>query len=787
MPVPPNSFTSFTPVPPPPPGSGSAPPASPDSESASTEPAVSQEPIPPASATAAPASAEPAPPITSAPRRRDAVLVGSILGLAAGLGVGLAHFDKQPHVYESTARIQVAGPGGTAASAESEAAVARSPRVLNRAARKLDEQKPFEVPPPDKAPDAAAFIAERLDVQPRVAESGLVLSFRGPSRFDTAKYLRAVIDAYRVEVEGRGPGAAPAVPVAQPSAPPPGPDSLAANDARIQDAKKRLAAVTEEPIASIETRLKKNRADLDAFQKREAELDQTIAAIEKAGSGAAGRVAAMKELGLEVNTRPVAQVQAAEKELKALQAKKADLGRRLGPEHRDMVALDEDIQQVKAEIAKANAGPKRPDALDRLHEKAEADRAALAVASASLRAAISRDEKTRESAAPLAAELANLTEARAAAAQQPGPKQPEPNVAAAPPAAPSAGAAVKVVEPPQDGERIAPKLYRSLIPGGLLGLLGGALLGLGVSKIGTAARSRVRRIRENAAIPKPKLPSLKRPTLASRAPANPSQLRMPVLGRIPAIPTSRPPEKKSTEGLNPILVAFHRPGSAEAEAFRQVRRELMTALDGKGHQVLAVTSPDRGDGKSTAAANLAIALAQSGKRVILVDCDLQTPAVQGLFRLTRLGDGLKSVMAAEVDLRMAVRSCEVGNLYLLPAGRGDVDPADLLTRPKFRELIADLRSSYEYVLLDAPPVTAEPELAALAAESNGTVLVVRSGSDAAARADRAKSRIIAAGSQVTGAIETAAPPPPRTDPAASTAPQETVVPIMASSEAEQST
>ncbi len=739
------------------------------------------------SATAAPASAEPAPPATAAPRRRDAVLVGSILGLAAGLGVGLAHFDKQPHVYESTARIQVAGPGGTAASAEAEAAVARSPRVLNRAARKLDEQKPFEVPPPDKAPDAAAFIAERLDVQPRVAESGLVLSFRGPSRFDTAKYLRAVIDAYRVEVEGRGPGVAPAVPSAQPSAPPPGPDSLAAIDARIEEAKKKLAAVTEEPIASIETRLKKNRSDLAAFQKREAELDQTITAIDEAGPDAAGRVKAMKEFGLDVDAGALSRVQTAEKELKALQQKKADLGRRLGPEHRDMVALDEDIQQVKAEISRAGAQLKRPDALDRLHEKAEADRAALVVASAALRAAISRDEKTVEAAAPLAAELANLTQARAAAARQPGPKEPEPNVAAAPPAALAAGATVKVVEPPQDGERVAPKLYRSLIPGGLLGLLGGALLGLAISMIGTAARSRVRRIRDNVAVPKPKLPSIKRPTLASRAPVNPSQLRMPVLGRIPAIPTSLPAEKKSTEGLNPILVAFHRPGSAEAEAFRQVRRELMTALDGKGHQVLAVTSPDRGDGKSTAAANLAISLAQSGKRVILVDCDLQTPAVQGLFRLTRLGDGLKSVMAAETDLRMAVRSCEVGNLYLLPAGRGDVDPADILTRPKFRELIADLKSSYEYVLLDAPPVTAEPELAALAAEANGTVLVVRSGPDAAVRADRAKSRIIAAGSQVTGAIETAAPPPPRTDPAVSTAPQETVVPIMASSEAEQST
>ena len=71
-------------------------------------------------------------------------------------------------------------------------------------------------------------------------------------------------------------------------------------------------------------------------------------------------------------------------------------------------------------------------------------------------------------------------------------------------------------------------------------------------------------------------------------------------------------------------------------------------------------------------------------------------------------DGRVSIRFAQqpMDLRMAVRSCEVPNLFLLPAGRGPMDAVDLLTRPKFRELIAELKSSYEYVILDAPMIPA---------------------------------------------------------------------------------
>lgn len=179
---------------------------------------------------------------------------------------------------------------------------------------------------------------------------------------------------------------------------------------------------------------------------------------------------------------------------------------------------------------------------------------------------------------------------------------------------------------------------------------------------------------------------------------------------------------------------------------------------------MVVTSPGDGDGKTTTAANLAISLAQSGKRVLLIDCDYRGTKQQELFRLTRLGDSLKSVLLNDVDLRVAVRPCEVANLFLLPAGRNPVDAVDLLTRAKFKDLVAELKGQYEYVLLDAPPTTAERELKGLAEQADGMVLVVRGGPDAKERTDRATSEVARAGSKVIGAVVTAAPVRPTAPP-----------------------
>jgi capsular exopolysaccharide synthesis family protein len=726
------------------------------------------EPMVPAVAASTTAQTPVLPPAAPPYNRTRPVIVGGILGLIVGLGFGYDHFKQQPAEYESTARVKVVNGDPTA-----EAAIVRSPAVLDRAARRLDEQKPFAVPPPAPVADRAAYLAAHLGT---TTDDALVLTFRGPNAADTPRYLRAVVEAYRAEVAARpAPTAAPAPAGAPPTSPvaSPQPADAAKVEAERQRLTRELRAITTEDAAAVQTRLAANRAALDQLRAKQRDAERDLARIEAAGPARPDRLAVMKALGVQPEQpAPAAPVEspAPEETLLALQLKKAELGRRLGPEHRDMVALDEQMQFLKERIAKRNPPVSRPDELDRHRTALEADRTARAAEIGVLAATVEKDDQTLRAAAPIRAALDRLVAAGGPAPEQP--KAPAPAPAVAPAATPVAATTVDVIAPPAEGTRISPLLYKSLVPGAATGLLGGLGIGLLVSVIGAAWAGRTPTTRRPAR-PRPAV----RPAPARAVPKDDGPaLGVPVLGRIPDLRTDLPPEKKSADGLAPALVCFHRPNGPEAEAFRAARRELATALQNRGHQVIPVTSPGAGDGKSTVAANLAISLAQSGKRVILLDCDLRSTKMQDLFRLTRLGDGLKSVMNADADLRMAVRSCEVGNLFLLPAGRGPMDPLDILTRPKFRELIADLRASYEYVILDAPPALAEQEFATLAGLSDGAVLVVRGGADAPARTTRAKNQVVAAGTKVLGAITNAAPARPDADqpPAAAPPPEPSV-------------
>lgn len=680
-------------------------------------------------------------------------MVGAVLGLAAGVGLGLAYHDGRPVEWVAVARLLVNGPGADPVAAEAE--LVRSPQVLEPAARLLDAQGPFDAAPPAGTPERVAFLRDHLRADREDGE--LVLRLRTPTA-DAPKYLRAVVHAHR-EVDAARQAANPwRVPTEKAlPAPPPEPseyDKLVAEQARLEVELAKLVASAE----TAADRLPAARADLDRVRRQLVDLDAVTPA---------------KELPAPPANPSL------ERELKAARAKRAELGERLGPDHREMVALADDIRQLEATLAPPNK-PQPTDDRDRR----EADRAALAAQAGVLTAAVARDEAAAKAAGPVRAELEKVKAARAEAEKPKTVTQTltpnEGGRGVRPPPEFKVNVAT-VTAPPLDAAIIAPPVYESLVPGGLLGLLlGGGLGWLAGRLVPTGDRpprepqpgpTVVGPVRVPAAVaavtaepeaarpvePAPPRRPSKTTTLVPILPATDRDLGMPLLARVPHIDPKAPAERRSGEGLDPTLVAFFRPTSAEAEAFKAARRGLAGAVGKPGHVVLLVTGPGPGDGASTAAANLAVSLAQSGKRVILVDADLRSPRVQGLFNLTRLGDGLRSVMTADVDLRMAVRSCEVGNLFLLPAGRGPMDPVDLLTRPKFRELMADLKAGYEYVIVDAPPATAGQELAALAEYADGTLLAVRGGTDAGRRAGWAREQLAAVGARPTAAILTAAP------------------------------
>ena len=227
------------------------------------------------------------------------------------------------------------------------------------------------------------------------------------------------------------------------------------------------------------------------------------------------------------------------------------------------------------------------------------------------------------------------------------------------------------------------------------------------------------------------------------------QLGMQVMGHVPILSTKKVDSKSSK--LNESLIAFHLPKSQQAEAFRAIRTNLFFNAQGKDSQIIQVTSPTPGDGKSTLAANLAISLAQSGKRVLLVDADLRRPTVEYLFS-TDTKVGFSSVLSGEVALTDALLDCEVEGLQLMPVGRKPANPSELLTSSKLFDLFETLREKFDFIVVDSPPMLAVTDPCAVAARADGVILAMRIKKNVKLSAGRAKEVLDSVGANIMGIV-----------------------------------
>ncbi len=170
-----------------------------------------------------------------------------------------------------------------------------------------------------------------------------------------------------------------------------------------------------------------------------------------------------------------------------------------------------------------------------------------------------------------------------------------------------------------------------------------------------------------------------------------------------------------------------RPQSAFAESFRALRTTLLLSAPGGAPKVLVITSAVPGEGKTTTAINLAVSLAQSKKRVLLVEADMRKPVILELLALGKK-DGLSECLTGAADFTSAVASIpELPALNVLSAGQRPPSPAELLGSDQMRTLIAQWRTGYDHVILDTPPIMGLTDAVVLASMSDAVVLVVRYG------------------------------------------------------------
>jgi polysaccharide biosynthesis transport protein len=177
------------------------------------------------------------------------------------------------------------------------------------------------------------------------------------------------------------------------------------------------------------------------------------------------------------------------------------------------------------------------------------------------------------------------------------------------------------------------------------------------------------------------------------------------------------------------LLSYVQPKSQISEAFRALRTSLLLSQAEHPPQVILVTSALPREGKTTAAVNLAVTLAQLGDRTLLMDSDLRKPGIRRALNLTLGKDvGLSSYLAGVSSLDEAtIQHPTITNLSALTTGPVPPSPADLLSSHRMREAIAELRRRFKFIVIDSPPVMAATDAVILSALTDGVLLVVRSG------------------------------------------------------------
>src|SRR5271154_1231468 len=211
---------------------------------------------------------------------------------------------------------------------------------------------------------------------------------------------------------------------------------------------------------------------------------------------------------------------------------------------------------------------------------------------------------------------------------------------------------------------------------------------------------------------------------------------LPSLAFVPAMPGLNAHQgrlaRRTGEGGSPgriELLSYAQPKSQISEAFRALRTSLLLSQAEHPPQVILVTSALPREGKTTAAVNLAVTLAQLGDRTLLMDSDLRKPGIRRAMNLT-IGKelGLSSYLAGVSSLDEAtIQHPTITNLSALTTGPVPPSPADLLSSHRMREAIAELRRRYKFIVIDSPPIMAATDAVILSALTDGVLIVVRSG------------------------------------------------------------
>lgn len=199
------------------------------------------------------------------------------------------------------------------------------------------------------------------------------------------------------------------------------------------------------------------------------------------------------------------------------------------------------------------------------------------------------------------------------------------------------------------------------------------------------------------------------------------------------------------------LVINGDPRSPVAESYKTLRTNIQYAGFDRTIKSLIMTSCEPSEGKSLTAANLAISLAQDGKKVLLVDCDLRKPMQRRVFNVMGM-KGLTNILAENIDYKTVVNEVNVDNLSLITSGPKPPNPAEILGSSKMQDFMDEVTSDYDVVILDTPPMLPVTDATVLSRMVDGIILVVRYGQTTVDAASMVKRQFDKVGANVLGAV-----------------------------------
>jgi capsular exopolysaccharide synthesis family protein len=208
--------------------------------------------------------------------------------------------------------------------------------------------------------------------------------------------------------------------------------------------------------------------------------------------------------------------------------------------------------------------------------------------------------------------------------------------------------------------------------------------------------------------------------------------------------------EKPKEAIAIDLLPYEHPRSSVAEAYRALRAALLVSHPG-GVRSVVVTSANSGEGKTATSINLAVVMAQLGKKVLLIDADLHKARIHEALKISNLV-GLVSILAENFDLTRAILPCSVPNLYVIPAGPHSPNPSSLLASEAMEKLLKLVLMKFDCVILDSPPVQLVADALVLGAQVDGVMLTVRAGKTPREQVAKARDKLQRAQVRILGVL-----------------------------------